>query len=234
MTRQQTLLARAGALCLAALTLAGCGIQNVWQETPEDYTGDVFVIGRWHQMKRVPDNRVEHIAVEHDVAFEKGSARMTDAERQRLVEFLQRSGIGRGDRVTLYGPLRDQGRHDPVTEARLQFVRGELMARGIDATAPLVQRSGPELADGVAVVVSRNVVISPDCEQPPPPPGRRPHFVMGCADTANLGKMIVDPLDLEHGRLSDPADGDAAAQSIKRYHERKTEKVQDIKAESTD
>lgn len=221
---------RLATLALAALTLTAC---ETWQ-TPDEYVGDLFRYGRWKQAKRTQDNSVERIAIEHVVAFASNSADMTKAERDRLAEFLRRANVGTDDEVTLYGPLRDHGRHDPVTTARIQFVRGELLVKGIHATAPLVQRNGQEQRDGISVVVTRNVVIMPDCTQPQPAPGHRPRFVMGCANTANLGLMIADPLDLEHGRAPDPADGETAAQSIFRLRNRKTEEIQDIKAETTD
>lgn len=229
MARQHRMTVRIAVLGLAALALSAC---ETWQ-TPDEYVGDLFRHGRWQQAKHVQDNSVERIAIEHVVSFASNSADMTDAERLRLAEFLRRANVGKGDKVALYGPLRDHGRHDPVTTARIQFVRGELLLKGITATAPLVQRNGQEKRDGISVVVSRNVVITPDCRQPQPAPGHRPRFVMGCSNTANLGLMVVDPLDLEHGRTPDAADGETAAQSIYRLRNRKTEKIEDIKAEST-
>jgi pilus biogenesis lipoprotein CpaD len=216
-------------LGLAALALAGC---ETWK-TPDEYVGDAFNFGRWKQMQRPADNSVERIAIEHVVAFASDSADMTQAERDRLAEFLRRANVGKDDQVSLYGPLRDHGRHDPVTTARIQFVRGELLVKGVSAIAPLVQRNGRELRDGISVVVSRSVVIMPDCSQPDPATGHRPQFMIGCASTTNLGRMIVDPLDLEHGRAPDPADGETAAQSIERLRERKTEELETIEAETT-
>ncbi|MGF1608980.1 MAG: CpaD family pilus assembly lipoprotein [Kiloniellales bacterium] len=229
MARQHRTTIRIAILGLAALALTAC---ETWQ-TPDEYVGDLFRHGRWQQAKLVQDNSVERIAIEHVVAFASTSADMTRAERLRLAEFLRRANVGKDDQVTLYGPLRDHGRHDPVTTARIQFVRGELLVKGISATAPLVQRNGQELRDGISVVVSRNVVITPDCSQPQPAPGHRPRFVVGCSNTANIGNMIVDPLDLEHGKTPDPADGETAAQSIKRLRDRKTEKLRSIDAETT-
>ena len=42
---------------------------------------------------------------------------------------------------------------------------------------------------------------------------------MGCSNTANLGLMVADPLDLKEGRTMGPADGEFGALRIQRYRE---------------
>ena len=221
-----------GAVALSLLLLAGCNTGEVWR-TPDEYVGDLFRTAKWRQAKRAPENAVELIGVEHVVAFDEGSARMSTAERRRLSGFLSQSRLGRGDSVALLGPLRDQGRHDPVTAARLQFVRGELLVMGISSTVPLEDRPDLALREGISVVIRRSVVISPDCTQQQPSPGNRPRFVMGCANEANIGQMIADPLDLEQGRPADPADGEAAALSMERYRAREATEVEEAESGTT-
>lgn len=221
-----------GAIALSLLVLAGCNTGEVWR-TPDEYVGDLFRTAKWKPAKRTPENSVELIGIEHVVTFDEGSARMTAPERQRLSQFLSRSRLGSGDSVALLGPLRDQGRHDPVTAARLQFVRGELLVMGISATVPLEDRPDLAAREGISVVVHRSVVISPDCSQPMPARGNRPRFVMGCANEANFGQMIADPLDLVQGREADPADGEASALSIERFRARESTEVEEAEAGTT-
>ena len=221
-----------GAVAASLLLLAGCNTGEVWR-TPDEYVGDLFRTAKWRAAERTPENSVELIGIEHVVVFDEGSARMTASERRRLNRFLSQGRLGSGDSVALLGPLRDQGRHDPVTAARLQFVRGELLVMGISATVPLKQRPDLAAREGISVVIQRSVVISPDCEQPKPAPGRRPGFVMGCSNEANLGHMIVDPLDLEQGREADPADGEATALSIERFRARESTEVEEAEAGTT-
>ena len=221
------------AASLAILLLAGCNNTGEAWRTPDEYVGDLFRTAKWRASDRTPDNSVELIGIEHVVAFAPGSARMTAAERQRLSQFLTRSRLGSGDSVALMGPLRDQGRHDPVTAARLQFVRGELLVMGISATVPLRDRPDMAAREGISVVINRSVVISPDCKQAIPAPGNRPRFVMGCSNEANLGQMIVDPVDLKQGREADPADGEASALSIERFRARELTDVEEAEAGTT-
>ena len=221
-----------GAVALSLLLLAGCNTGEVWR-TPDEYVGDLFRTAKWKPAKRTPENAVELIGIEHVVTFDEGSARMTGPERQRLSQFLSRSRLANGDSVALLGPLRDQGRHDPVTAARLQFVRGELLVMGISSTVPLEDRPDLAAREGISVVVRRSVVISPDCAQPLPAPGNRPRFVMGCSNEANFGQMIADPLDLVQGREADPADGEASALSIERFRARESTEVEEAEAGTT-
>lgn len=209
---------------IAALLLSGCNTGDAWR-TPDEYVNDLFRTAKWRPTDRVPENSVELILVEHIVTFGQGSAQMSDAEKKRLKDFLARARIGPSEQLSLYGPLRDRGQRDPVTTARLQFVRGELLVMGYTAKAPLVARSGQEEKDGISVVVERSVVISPDCEQAIPAPGHRPRFVLGCPNTYNLGQMIVDPLDLERGREAGPADGVFSADSIRAYRKGMSDKA---------
>lgn len=51
---------------------------------------------------------------------------------------------------------------------------------------------------------------------------------LGCATRANLARMVSDPTDLLRAKTLDPADGETALQSIKRYQEDELKELLDI------
>lgn len=48
----------------------------------------------------------------------------------------------------------------------------------------------------------------------------RPQYNYNCSNTAALGMMVANPLDLERGRNEGPADGERAAKVIELYRQR--------------
>ena len=208
------------AAVVCATPLAACNVGDA-VIAPDDYVRDLFGYASWKPSTRSPDSYVELITLEHVVRYEPATARFGDVERSRLRSFLSRINLGSQDQVALFGPRRDAGRHDPVTTARLQFLRGEMAVMGIQAS------------DRISVVVSRPVVITPDCRQGPAGGGERPQFVMGCATHANLGNMIANPLDLANGREPSPADGEASALGIKRYRDGEAKALKSAITETT-
>jgi type IV pilus biogenesis protein CpaD/CtpE len=76
--------------------------------------------------------------------------------------------------------------------------------------------------DSIAVTVTRAMIIPPDCSAPQPAPATRPNYTFSCADAANLGSMVSDPVDLAVGRSLSPADATAAVTSIDRYRKNTT------------
>lgn len=203
------------ALALSAPLLAACNVGDA-VTTPDEFIRDVVDYAAWEPSQRLPESYVELITLEHIVRYSPTTARFGDDERSRLRSFLSQSRIGPKDQVALYGPRRDAGRHDPVTTARLQFLRGELALMGVPAKVP-VGKLDDRSIDQISLVVSRPVVITPDCSQGAPTRGHRPQFVMGCATNANLGNMIANPLDLEVGQEPSPSDGEASTLGIQRY-----------------
>ena len=77
------------------------------------------------------------------------------------------------------------------------------------------------------MVVSRYVVVSPNCPDWSKKPGtdfeNRRASNFGCATETNLGLMVANPRDLVVGRSPGPADAEHNAQSLVRYRVRKTE-----------
>ena len=216
----------------AALALAGCNTTEL-VDKPTTWVGGLIKTGKWKQMDRSPLNEVEIVTIEHVVDYSATDTGLTDSARRRLVEFLHMSNVNAADRVTLHGPRRDFGSHDPVTSQRLEILQSELSRLGIFSAIPSADRIPPSDPEAVAMLVTRAVVIPPDCNQTPPARAARPEFVMGCANTANLGQMVFDPLDLKHGRQMEGADGEARALAIQRYREGEITELEESDTETT-
>ena len=221
-----------GLLALASLLLSACNSGEALQR-PDQYVEELFRTANWRPSDRSPRNEVELVSLEHRVNFAEGAAQFDQKERRLLADFLMRSGIGRGDTVTIHAPRRDGTLHDPVTASRLAFLRGELSVMGIKSIVPMAQAASAVQPEIITVAIERSVVVSPDCAQPLPAVGNRPRFVMGCSNEVNLGLMVVDPLDIEQGREMTPSDGEATTLSIQRYRAGEVREFESIELETT-
>lgn len=202
----------------AALALSGCTTGEL-TDKPTSWLRSVITTGKWKPVQRAPKNEVEVVTIEHVVDFPSGQTSISPRTMRELRDFLSRSNVNGADRVTLHGPRRDLGLHDPVTRKRLDVLKAELGELGVISTVPSGERLKPADSESVAVLITRAIVIPPDCTQNLPVKGYRPVWAIGCADTVNFGQMVFDPLDLEQGRGMDPADGEARALAIQRYRE---------------
>ncbi len=177
-----------------------------------------FLTGNWKQIETSAQLRTQSVVQAHAVNFVPGGASFSEAERDRLMEFLRSKGIRREDRVQLDGLRSESGQHLPATEQRIEALRLELANLGIRAhvaQAPITIH-GPN-DPRVAVVVTRTLVALPDCSAPQPGRGQRPQHVRDCANKTALGMMVANPADLHQGSPADPADGTAAVLGIQRY-----------------
>ncbi len=206
---------------LAVLALAGCTTGEL-TDKPTSWLREAITTGKWKPVPRSPKNDVEVVTIEHVVDFRSGETAIGPTTMRELRDFLSRSNVNGADRVTLHGPRRDLGSHDPVTRERLEVLQSELNEMGIASSVPSGERLAPAASDAIAVLVTRAVVIPPDCEQELPARGYRPVWVVGCATNANFGQMVYDPLDLLEGRGMEGADGEARALAIQRYRENET------------
>lgn len=159
----------------------------------------------------VKKNKVELVMLQHDVAFRNGARNPSKAESRKLDTFLQDIQAGPGDTLILDGGLAEQR---IALGARLAY-------RNLT-----VRQTGEDGSPGrVTVHVERYVVTPPDCPDWSKPMGNdsenTPQPGFGCANTANLGMMVVNPRDLIHGSTPGPSDGEAVAAAIKRYREGK-------------
>ncbi len=228
------LISKAAVFGLALPLLAGCHT-HMPSQGPESaatgaesaapvedgYATQLFHSAKWQQSQDASANLVEVVSFSHGVSFERSRDRLSEAERGKLLDFAQEIKVVASDRIVIDGPRTVGQRLDPVTVARIDALRQELAAFGLPSEAarePIAQTAETEVSrDRLVVLVTRAIVIPPDCAQPQPRSGERPQFALGCANTANLGLMIADPNDLRQGRPLGPADGDAATLSIQRY-----------------
>lgn len=203
---------------LAGLVLGGCNTGE-FVKSPDTWLREAYQTGKWRQAHRAPRTEVEIVAMEHAVDFGSSAEQLSPQVRRDLLAFLQQTDPRRGDRITLHGPMRDRGRHDPVTASRLGTLQDTLNQIGIESEIIEGGRVTPRDRDRIVLLVTRAVAVVPDCSQPSPALAHRPRINFNCANNTNIGLMVVDPLDLEHGRTMDPADGEAAALGIQRYRE---------------
>lgn len=139
----------------------------------------------------------------------------TEAERTTIADALSRTGEhGRRVRVLL------AKNSPPPTAGQARALVTDL---GIDPSVALV---GVGEADTATLDFLRVSVIMPDCASMVAPSeydwkGQRPTMAFGCATLGNLGQMLADPADLEHGRRYRGADPVTAASAVDRYHENK-------------
>jgi len=191
----------------AAMLAAGC--------TPD--------AARWSQTEAPKENRVEFVALNHEVPFAPGSTALGAAEQQRLAQFLDSVELGYGDKVTLdTGPSRGAPEADALAAKRLQAVRAALRRMQVNATPA----SRPSVAaalskDAVVVTVGRYVVTPPSCpdftKPEPDDYTNTPPSNYGCATMTNLGFMVANPADLVHGTPTSSADAEFLSRGIQRY-----------------
>ncbi len=220
------------AALLIAGPLTGCHITRSQKTDPDDMIqSHSFFHHNWQEERPVVETQIEPITFVYLVAFQDGNSTLGPAETDRLVQFLRNIGVHDGARIEIDGPRGQGGFHESLTAARLaqtQTVLKEIGLIGQIPEQPIASLRKPN--GGIAITVTRATAILPDCSPPRPERAPGPQFTYSCSSTATLGMMVADPLDLERGRVLDPADGDALSQSIQRY---RAGKVYKPKGEST-
>ena len=144
---------------------------------------------------------------EHDVVYRNGARDPSGAERHKLDRFLREIQVGSGDTVILDGGLPAQRL---ALGARLAYRHLSVHQTGEDGSPGRVR-----------VHVERYVVTPPNCPDWSKPMGEdgenTPMPGFGCANTANLGMMVVNPRELLRGSTPGPSDGQAVSAAIRRY-----------------
>ncbi|MFQ5773015.1 MAG: CpaD family pilus assembly lipoprotein [Kiloniellaceae bacterium] len=216
---------------LAALGLTGCVLDS--RTPPADETVPGHRI--YHSLLRLQPPmirpQVETVTMVHRVGFADGAAELSGDELSRLVAFLKETDAGTGARVEIDGPRVEGGDHDPLTAARIASIADGLSRLGLRAEVterPVESLTKPK--DATVVMVTRAMVIEPDCATPKTIYGPRPTHIWSCATAAALGRMVADPLDLKRGRALGPADGEASVLGVQRY---RADKIKTPKSEST-
>jgi pilus biogenesis lipoprotein CpaD len=198
--------------------LGACHIDPNTQNPVSLFTSHTVDSANWQQIPARVVNQVEPVTFVHTTNFEAGETELNEAEFNRLLAFLQGSGVHQGARIEIDGP-RDSGAYfDPVTAARVAEIEAALSTIGLRSEVPIRPTTTllrPD--DAIAVSVTRAVVVVPDCGAPQPEEALRPAYNFNCSNTAALGMMVAKPLDLERGRNEGAADGEAAARVIELY-----------------
>jgi type IV pilus biogenesis protein CpaD/CtpE len=203
---------------LAATTLSGCFLNPDTLPPNQVVPTHQLYNSLLRLAPAVVEPQAETITLIHKTNFAYGDDELNDNEVARLTKFLQDTGADRLTRIEVNGPRKAAGKHDLLTAARLASISERLSDLGLNPTIaarPIDSMTVP--SDAVVVTVTRAMVIEPDCEVPKTIYGPRPTHIWSCASTAVLGKMIVDPLDLERGRPQGPGDGEALAPGMARY-----------------
>lgn len=163
------------------------------------------------------ENKVDLVRFEHDVMYNNGARDPSAAERAKLDTFLRDIRIGSGDYILLDGGSPDQR---IALGARLAYQHLNVQQTHVDGSP-----------GRVTVLVERYVVTPPRCPDWSKPMGEdsenTPMAGFGCANTANLGMMVVNPRELVRGTSPGPSDGEAVSSAIRRYREGKVTKLKD-------
>ena len=198
--------------------LGACHVDPNTQDPIELFTSHTVDSANWQQIPARVVNQVEPITFVHTANFDPGETALNEKESDLLLAFLQSSGVHQGARIEIDGPRGGGGYFDPVTAARVAEIEAGLSAIGLRSEIPI--RPTTSLVrpnDAIAVSVTRAVVILPDCSVPQPEPPARPAYNFNCSNTAALGMMIAEPLDLKRGRSEGAADGETSARVIELY-----------------
>jgi len=207
---------------LACLAVAACSPKQ------GELGDNLLPHAKWEQIPPSRDNMVEVVTLRHVAAFRGDEPGLGSDERGALDEFIRSNRINAKDQIVVQAGAEGRSR---LTEGRLTAVQTEFARRGLVASES-VAAPGPSApaANEVAVLITRAVVIPPDCSVPQPEPTLRPDHPWGCHVNTALGMMVANPLDLVAGQELGPADGEQASAALRRYRE---DKVKEITKEDT-
>ncbi len=220
---------------LAMATLSGCFLNPDSMPPNEVVSTHQLYNSMLRLAPAIVEPRAEVITMIHKTNFAFGDDDLKASEVARLTKFLQNSGADRLSRIEINGPRKAAGKHDVLTAARIASISGRLTTLGMKpsvATSPIDSMTVP--GDAIVVTVTRAMVIEPDCDVPKTIYGPRPTHIWSCSNTSVLGRMVVDPLDLERGRPQGPGDGEALASGVTRYREGKITPIKNQSATSTE
>lgn len=198
--------------------LGACHVDPDTQTAGETFRSHTVDSANWQQIPARVVNQVEPITFVHTANFAASETELNPRESDRLLAFLRNSGVHQGARIEIDGPRGGGGYFDPVTAARVADIEAALTSIGLRSEIPARPTTSllrPE--DSIAVSVTRAVVVLPDCNVPQPESAMRPQYTYDCSNTAALGMMVANPLDLERGRNEGAADGERAAKVIELY-----------------
>ena len=156
---------------------------------------------------------VDRAVSQLQLAFARGSSRLSPGEAARLHHLARAGAIGKNDRVVIAAA---GGPH--LAAERALTISRELLELGIVTETRLLTDVPP---DHALVIVGRYMVTLPACPNWSQEPfsdfsnERTGNF--GCADASNFGLMVASPADLVSGQPLAPADATPAIAAIDRY-----------------
>jgi pilus biogenesis lipoprotein CpaD len=157
-------------------------------------------------------NRIDLVQYHHQITFEGGRNKPTDAEYDRFNTFAQSINLGYADELVLRGGA----------PARQTALANYFEHRGLLAKVKLEPGSAEEKASNtVKVVVNRHVVTPPACPNWSNFDGNEnrntPGSNYGCAVDASLGYMVANPRDLIQGQTMEPAYSNPTIRTLRAY-----------------
>lgn len=215
---------------LRALTVIGLACLAVIACSPKqgELGDNLFPHAKWEQIPQSADNMVEVVTLRHMVAFTGGKASLDLSQSDALDDFIRSNRINARDEIVVQAGTGDTSR---VAMSRVAAIKNEFARLGLVASESVAAPGvGAPANNEVAVLITRAVVIPPDCAVAQPEPTLRPDQPWGCTVNAALGMMVANPLDLVEGRELGPADASQASGALRRYRE---DKVKEINQEDT-
>ena len=205
---------------LACLAVVACSPQQ------GELGDNLFPHAKWEQIPQAPDNMVEVVTLRHMVAFTGGERGLGESQSDALDDFIRSNRINARDQIVVQPGAGGRAAMGHVAAIKSAFAHRGLVA---SESAPATGAGAPANNE-VAVLITRAVVIPPDCAVPQPEPTLRPDQPWGCHVNAALGMMVANPLDLVEGRDLGPADAAQASGAMRRYRE---DKVKELTKEDT-
>ncbi len=215
---------------LRQLTVIGLACLAVVACSPKqgELGDNLFPHAKWDQIPQSPDNMVEVVTLRHMVAFIGGTPNLDVSQSDALDDFIRSNRINARDEIVVQAGAGDTSR---LAMGRVAAIKSEFARLGLVASeSAAAPGAGAPANNEVAVLITRAVVIPPDCAVAQPEPTLRPDHPWGCTVNASLGMMVANPLDLVEGRELCPADVSQASGAMRRYRD---DKVKEINKEDT-
>lgn len=215
---------------LRELTVIGLACLAVVACSPKqgELGDNLFPHAKWEQIPQSADNMVEVVTLRHMVAFTGGKASLDLSQSDALDDFIRSNRINARDEIVVQAGAGDSGR---LATGRVAAIKNEFARLGLVASeSAAAPGAGAPANNEVAVLITRAVVIPPDCAVAQPEPTLRPDHPWGCTVNAALGMMVANPLDLVEGRELGPADASQSSGAMRRYRE---DKIKEISKEDT-
>jgi len=193
------------------ITLGGC------------QTLDNFLAENEPQRPKTKRLQLRSLDFSHPVMVKPDANRVTRPEAVKLLAFLNLHARAARYTIFVFAEMSDDG----TLGGGSDVVREFLHDRGFNTRMiGLPMKSEQTRSDMVRVQVRRYTVTLPGCpdwtSNPTSTRDNIPHSNWGCANAANLGRMLADPADLTRGRRPDAANAELLSKRIRDYQKGET------------